>query len=369
VYEREHRIAETLQRSMLPERLPEIEGLELAARYLPAGRGTAIGGDWYDALELKDGRVALVVGDVVGHGLRAAAVMGQLRNATRAYALVETSPAEVVARLNRLVTSGGEEAMATVCYLLLDRETGEVTYASAGHPPPLMLGPDGPRFLEGGRSVPVGAAESAVFREAKAIVPPGGALLLYTDGLVERRDIPLEDRLGQLAAAARATGGELDGLCDQVLAGVLGPRQPVDDVALLAVRPRPVAGDRLILSLPAEPEALSSLRRRLARFLHAAGASEEEAYEITLTVSEAAGNAIEHAYGPGDETFEIEARLEDGAVVASVRDSGRWREPRGVERGRGLKIIEALMDEVEVSAAKPGTVVRMRRHLAARTRA
>ena len=129
VYQREHKIAETLQRSLLPERLPQIEGVQLAARYLPGARGAAIGGDWYDVLERPDGRVALVVGDVVGHGLRAAATMGQLRNAFRAYGLVESSPAEVVARINRLVMSGVEDAMATVVYLVLDRETGEVSYS------------------------------------------------------------------------------------------------------------------------------------------------------------------------------------------------------------------------------------------------
>ncbi|MGH2824554.1 MAG: PAS domain S-box protein, partial [Thermoleophilaceae bacterium] len=180
VYEREHTIAETLQRSLLPERLPRIEGLEIAARYLPAGHGAAVGGDWYDALERADGRVALVVGDVVGHGLRAAAIMGQLRNAFRAYGLAETSPAEVMARVNRLVISGEEEAMATVLYLVLDRETGDVSYASAGHPPPLVLSSWGPSFLEGGRSVPVGASESGIFREATAVLPPGASLLLYT---------------------------------------------------------------------------------------------------------------------------------------------------------------------------------------------
>jgi PAS domain S-box-containing protein len=184
VYEREHTIAETLQRSLLPERLPSVEGLEIAARYLPAGRGAAVGGDWYDVLERPDGRVALVVGDVVGHGLRAAATMGQLRNAFRAYALSESSPAEVMARVNRLVISGEEEAMATALYLVVDRETGEVTFASAGHPPPLVLSADGARFLEGGRSVPVGAAEPGVFREATAVLPKGASLLLYTDGLV-----------------------------------------------------------------------------------------------------------------------------------------------------------------------------------------
>jgi PAS domain S-box-containing protein len=365
VYEREHTIAETLQRSLLPERRPRIEGLEIAARYLPAGHGAAVGGDWYDALERPDGRVVVVVGDVVGHGLRAAAIMGQLRNAFRAYGLSEASPAEVMARVNRLLISGEEEAMATVLYLLLDRETGEVTFASAGHPPPLVLSAESAEFLSGGRSVPVGAAEPGVFREETAVLPPGATVLLYTDGLVERRDAPLEGRLDELAEVAGRAGAGLEALCDSVLAAVLGEQVPSDDVALLAVRPQPVATGSIRMSLPAEPEALAGLRRRLRRFLHAVGAAEDEAYEITLTVCEAAGNAIEHAYGPGDATFDVEASFEDGTLVAVVRDRGNWREQRGPDRGRGLKIIEGLMDDVEVSTEADGTMIRMRRQLAA----
>ena len=169
-------------------------------------------------LERPDGRVALVVGDVAGHGLRAAASMGQLRNAFRAYGMVEASPAEVVARINRLVMSGVEQVMATVLYLVLDRESGEVAWSAAGHPPPLVIAPDGARFLEGGRSVPIGAADPAVFREATAILPPGASLLLYTDGLVERRDTPLEERLTELADAAATGGDELGELCEHVIA-------------------------------------------------------------------------------------------------------------------------------------------------------
>jgi PAS domain S-box-containing protein len=363
VYEQEHHTAETLQRSLLPERLPRIDGVDLAARYIPAGTGAGVGGDWYDAIELRDGRVAVVVGDVVGHGLRAAASMGQLRNACRAYALVESSPADVVARLNRLVATGGEEVMATVLYLVLDRETGEVVYTSAGHPPPLVVGPEGAEFLDGGRSVPVGATESAVFREASATLPEQATLFLYTDGLVERRDVGLDDRLAQLRAASSAIGGDLSDICDQVLAGVLGTTSPSDDVALLAVRPAPVARDRLELTLAAEPDSLVGLRRRLGRFLHAVGATQEEAFEITLTISEAAGNAIEHAYGPGDAVFYVEASVDGDEVVASVRDTGSWRDQRDQQRGRGLTIIEGLMDDVEVMRAAGGTIVRMRRRL------
>jgi PAS domain S-box-containing protein len=365
VYQREHKIAETLQRSLLPERLPQIEGIQLAARYLPGARGAAIGGDWYDVLERPDGRVALVVGDVVGHGLRAAATMGQLRNAFRAYGLVESSPAEVVARINRLVMTGVEDAMATVVYVVLDRETGEVSFSAAGHPPPLVLAPDGPYFLEGGRSVPIGASDPAVFREATAVIPPGSSLLLYTDGLVERRDVGLEERLGQLAEVAGAAGDDLDVLCDRVLELVLGEGDPGDDVALLAVRPLPAASELISLTLPAEPGSLAVLRRRLARFLHATGASEAEQYELTLTICEAAGNAIEHAYGPGDATFDVEVTFAGGELVATVRDTGSWRDKRGEHRGRGLSIIEQLMDHVDVAADESGTVVTMRRRLAA----
>ena len=363
VYQREHRIAETLQRSLLPERLPPIEGLEMAARYLPGARGAAIGGDWYDVLERPDGRVALVVGDVVGHGLRAAASMGQLRNAFRAYGMVEASPAEVVARINRLVMTGVEQVMATVLYLVLDRETGEVSFSAAGHPPPLVIAPGGPHYLEGGRSVPIGAADPAVFRESTAILPPGSSLLLYTDGLVERRDTPLGERFDQLAAAARGAGSDLNGLCEDVLAGVLGDAEPGDDVALLAVRPLPAVDSQISLTLPAEPGSLAQLRRRLARFLHATGASEVEQYEITLTICEAAGNAIEHAYGPGDATYEVEVAFDAGELTASVRDTGSWREKRGEDRGRGLRIIEDLMDEVEVEREGAGTLIRMRRRI------
>ena len=311
VYEREHTIAETLQRSLLPERLPRIEGLEIAARYLPAGQGAAIGGDWYDALERPDGRVALVVGDVVGHGLRAAAMMGQLRNAFRAYGLAESSPAEVMARVNRLVMSGEEEVMATVLYLVLDRETGEVAFASAGHPPPLVLAADGGRVPRGrprgpdrrGRAgrVPRGVGGAAAGRGAAALHRrPGGA---------PRRAARAAPRRAGRGRRRAPTAGSR-GSATPCWPGVIGRAH----ARATTWRCWPCARARWRASRSASrcrpsPSRCPGLRRRLARFLHAAGADDAETYEITLTVCEAAGNAIEHAYGPGDATFDVEAQL------------------------------------------------------------
>lgn len=366
----DHEVAETLQRSLLPESLPAIDGVQLEARYLPASRGAAIGGDWYDAIELDDGRVAVVVGDVVGHGLRAATMMGQLRNAFRAYALVETSPAQTLVRLNRLLAKDGRDLMATALCVAIDRDTGEVSLASAGHPPPLVISRGGEvRFIEGGRSVPLGTADPVAFKDASARLEPGSTLVLYTDGLVERRDTSLDDRLAQLATVASVADGELGDVCDQLLEGILGGKRPEDDVAVLAVRLVGSEPGHLSLRLPADPAALAQLRRRLERFLEAAGAGEEERFEITLTVCEAASNAIEHAYGPGDAEFELEARRDGERVLVTVRDFGAWRERRGEDRGRGLKIMKAMMDDVEVSRTSRGTTVTMGRRLGMRAAA
>jgi anti-sigma regulatory factor (Ser/Thr protein kinase) len=146
---------------------------------------------------------------------------------------------------------------------------------------------------------------------------------------------------------------------------VLGEGEPGDDVAMLAVRPLATTAGRISLTLPAEPGSLARLRRRLARFLHGTGASDIEHYELTLTICEAAGNAIEHAYGPGDATYEVEVTFDGHVVVATVRDSGSWRAKRGEHRGRGLSIIEELMDEVNVERDERGTSVTMRRRVGA----
>ncbi|MDQ4042053.1 MAG: SpoIIE family protein phosphatase, partial [Actinomycetota bacterium] len=199
LYDREHRIAETLQRSLLPARLPRLPGVSIAARYMPGGAD--VGGDWYDAIALEDGSVGLAMGDVVGHGIEAAALMGELRNSLRAFALDSAAPREVVGRLDRLVKRLSGDQMATLLYAVIDPAEGTVRYTCAGHPPPLVLGPDGSvEHLWEGRSPLLGLAGPVDFEEGAMQFADGSTLALYTDGLVEVPGEDLETGLARLRA-------------------------------------------------------------------------------------------------------------------------------------------------------------------------
>ena len=218
VYQTEHDLALTLQQALLPDGLPRAEGLELAVRYLPTADGAAAGGDFYDALELSGGRLGIAVGDVVGHGPGAAAAMGQLRSALRAYALEGRAPARVLQLLSRYAEGVPGARGATVVYAVIDPGAREVRYATAGHPPPLLLAPgEAPRYLNGARGVPLDRALGHVYTDATASLAENGTLILYSDGTIERRGEGLEAGLERLAGAA---DGALtpEALADQLLA-------------------------------------------------------------------------------------------------------------------------------------------------------
>jgi PAS domain S-box-containing protein len=366
LHERQRDIAETLQRSLLPERLPASPELALAARYVPGGAGMEVGGDWYDAISLPDGRLFIAVGDVVGRGIAAASAMGQLRNAVRAYALEGFGPAPVLGRLNQFAFElGRQDLFATVLVAVIDSSRREARLASAGHPPPLLVGPGSETtFVEEGRSLPLGAMQRAEFEEATIALPPGGTLVLYTDGLVERREETIDAGLTRLEAAAIEAPEELEQFIDHLIAAS-AVQEHGDDVAILAVRLLERRVDRLQLRYPARPSALASVRSALRDWLELAGASEEEVYEVTVACNEACTNSIEHPLRPPDAAFfEVEADCADGVVDLVVRDFGRWRDqaPPG-DRGRGLKFIDALMESVDVRSSDEGTEVHMRRRL------
>jgi len=358
LYEREHRVAETLQRSLLPESVPQLDRAELAALYLPGSDEASVGGDWYDAITLGEGRVALVIGDVVGRGVKAASAMGQLRNAVRAYLLEGYGPAPTLERVNRLLdTLGG--GFATISLLVVDTGSGELVYANAGHPPPLVVGPDGAtHWLEAGLAPPIGAASGVAYREAQDAIPEGGALVLYTDGLVERRNEPIDAGLGRLAAAASDSPGHAGTLASRLVAAIPGSARP-DDVAVLVLSRREAAGGSLTVRLPAEATSLGPLRERLRRWLDAEGLDRTEAADVLLAVGEAASNAIEHPLEPAPAAIVVTlARMEGDTVRISIRDHGRWDEqPSAPHRGRGMNIMQAIAGELAIDRTPEGTIV------------
>jgi anti-sigma regulatory factor (Ser/Thr protein kinase)/putative methionine-R-sulfoxide reductase with GAF domain len=327
----EQRVAMVLQRSLLPKQLVEPVGVSVGARYVPAS--DEVGGDWYDTFELDGGRLGIAIGDVVGHGVRAAALMGQVRTALQAYALQGTEPGRTLVLVDRFVQALPDFAMATAAYAVLDPDTGRVQLASAGHLPPLVVGGETPRVVE------------------LTPAPP----------LIERPGIPLTQ---SIEAMLELLGHEtsVDDLCQLAIQHLVPVEGLRDDVALIAIHNRPVP-DELMLEFPAEPRVLSEARRTLRRWLRHMGADSDQAAEITLAASEACANAIEHAYSPAPARFTLHARAHRGEVTLTVRDTGQWRETRGEHRGRGLTIMKAAMHGVEANTTPGGTEIVMRRRL------
>ncbi len=353
-------IAETLQTSLLPPTLPTLDRLELAARYLPGAHGTRAGGDWYDVLPLDDGRVAIAVGDVVGQGARAAAVMGQLRSVLSGYLLEGHEPERALALLDRYAGRVPGATGSTVTCLVIDQTTGELTWARAGHPPPLVLGPTGPRFLEDATGTVLGVRGRPPYVPGHTRLAAGESVVLYTDGLVERRGEPIDDGLDRLLE----TGGKAHPLPPAALAEALLDAGlddgPTDDVALLVVRLMPVP---LYLDLPAEGHRLRGLRETITAWAAAVGIGPDEGYDLQLAVGEAAANAAEHAYAPGlpgRMRIEISRSVADARIAVRVRDGGQWRPPpvdHG-HRGRGLDLFREIGDDVELAPGPDGTEIR-----------
>ena len=364
-YEREVGTVEMLQHSLLPDRLPILPGVRIAARYLPGG--AAVGGDWYDAIPLEDGRVGLAMGDVVGHGLGAASLMGQLRHATRAYALDGHSPKGVLDRLDRLVRGLPGAQMATLLYMVVDSDLTTVRFASAGHVPPLVVSQDADaRFLEGAPNPPLGVFDSSGHEELTVKVEPGSTIVLYTDGLVEERGVSIDAGLEALRRAARHPADPVD-LCEHLVDSMLSIHPAHDDIAVLALQALPARAEPLHLEVSTDPTRLGDVRRHLGGWLRRSGASEEDVGIAQMACHEACSNAIEHGYGFGEGSFTIDGHMDNGKVVLEVTDQGTWIErPEGglPYRGRGLALMEALMDTVQLSHDGDGTTVRMERGVA-----
>jgi anti-sigma regulatory factor (Ser/Thr protein kinase)/putative methionine-R-sulfoxide reductase with GAF domain len=358
----ERAAASALQRSLIPDRLPSIPGLELAGRYLPAGAG-GVGGDWYDVFLLPTGRVGVVMGDVLGRGLRAAVVMGRLRSALRAYALEATEPGEVLERLDRKLQHFEAGQMTTVLYATLDADLATLSLSSAGHPLPMASSPGSDvATVAAAVDPPLGVDTGVRRRTTTLALPPGAVLALFTDGLVERRGESITDGLERLRRPLRA--GSAEQRCATAIHAMLGGADPQDDVALLVMR-REDSGDSppLHVTIPAVATSLVLVRTALRRWLSTLALSERQELDVMLAVGEAMANVVSHAYGPRGGTMDVDLSHSASDIVATIRDTGRWRRPRGTNRGRGISIMENCADDVSVDTTESGTTVRLRFHL------
>jgi PAS domain S-box-containing protein len=346
-------IAQRLRSVFAPPRPPATPGVSLATLYIPAAEG--VSGDWHDAIPLPDGTLGLAIGDVTGHGIEAAAMMGTLRAALHAYALEMHEPSVVLDRLNVVLMQAGAR-MASVLYAILDAEEGIVRFASAGHPPLLLIDPEGEvSFLRLGRSPLLGHEYPRERPQAIASLEPGSTLMMYTDGVLEGGCNSVDEALERLAASvAGAVGVDPQSLCTRVLPGS-DPRE--DDAALLICRLDEIGEAELILELEADPGQLPVLRRAVAGWLERLGVGRNEGFQLLLAADEAARNAVEHAYGLESGSFAVGASCSDDIVTIRVSDAGQWRPPGRRRRGRGIPLMRKLVDQMEIRDLRPGTEI------------
>lgn len=347
-FDEQRGVAVALQRSLLPQSLEPVEGLDVAWRYVPGTDGTEVGGDWADVVELPGGRIAVVVGDVMGRGLRAAAVMGQLRTAVRTLAIGDPPPSDLLTQLDTIVNGLGGDQIVTCVYAVYDPGRSTLTVANAGHLPPLLLIGGTTTAIQQGTAVPLGVG-GVEFVEHTLDLPDGAIVALYTDGVVERRGGDLGAAVTVLGQALATAGGTLEERCETLLraAPAAGAAGFTDDVALLLVRAREEVWSGVVTEhLDSTPASVGRARRIVEEALDRWGLDESEdlATTMALLVSELVTNAVRYAPGAG---VDLLVRRGPGALWVEVSDvdtrSPRLRHAAPTdEGGRGLALVQAL---------------------------
>jgi anti-sigma regulatory factor (Ser/Thr protein kinase) len=349
----------TLQRSMLARTdLPP----GFAVRYEPAVSPLEIGGDWYDVLPVGDDHIGIIVGDCVGRGLSAAAVMGQLRSSARALLLTGAEPATLLEQLDSVAALIPDAFCTTVFVAILDSRSQRLMYSCAGHVPAVLAVPESPpQLLSDARSVPLAVQSDGPRPQAAVTLADGSSLLFYTDGLVERRDESIDAGIARVAEVMSKTFElPVDAVADALLDKLAPDGGYDDDVAIVLYRH---PGSALLVEIEAVPVRLTDMRRRLTNWLGSVGVSESLAADIVLVVNEALSNCAEHAYrGRAPGTMRLEAQLDDGHIQITVSDSGSWKTPPADPgtRGRGLLLMRALSEQMDVDGTAAGTIVGMR---------
>lgn len=349
----------TLQRSMLaPTELPA----GFAVRYEPAVSPLEIGGDWYDVLPVGDDCIGIIVGDCVGRGLSAAAVMGQLRSSARALLLTGASPAKLIEQLDSVAAFIPDAFCTTVFVAILDTRSETLTYSSAGHVPAVLAAPDSrPQLLTDARSVPLAVHRDEPRPQAAAALTGGSTLLLYTDGLVERRDEPIDTGMERVAEVmARTMEAPVDAVADALLEELAPAAGYDDDVAIVLYRHRCHSLD---LEIEAIPARLTDVRQHLTAWLHGVDAPKSLTADIVLVVNEACSNSAEHAYrGVEPGSMRVRAALDGRHIQIQIADAGSWKTPPANPgtRGRGLLLMRTLSEEVDLDGTAQGTTVCLR---------
>jgi anti-anti-sigma factor len=369
-------IVAELQEALLPTALPVLPRARIAARYLVAGQEQAAGGDWFDAIPLNGGAVALVVGDVVGHGLSASAAMGQLRAVLAELLAAEDDLGQVLRRTDAFAARMPSLRAATLVLVVLDPAAGTLRYTTCGHPPPLVIGVDGrARYLKGTGTGPLGTGSPPVL--ASSALAPGELVLLYSDGLVERPDQTIAEGMAELAVVATAAAaaaadrdadpGAAERVC-QLSVEVLTRTGHTDDITALAAQWLADPVPPLQLALPSARSSLTTARDAFADWLSKLDATADDWEALHLAMVEMVTNAIEHAYSreaPG--IIELDATLgSDGSVTCLITDHGTWRppDPADADRGYGLMVAGHVVDKLLVShPAAGGTTVTLRHRL------
>ena len=354
---RERRVSRSFQQALLPTDLPSGDQHAFSAAYAPATDEAEVGGDWYDAFELPDGRIALSIGDVAGHGLEAAVVMGEVRQTFRVAAMENRDPAAVLDVANRLLMLRRDATMVTALFGVFDGRT--FTYSSAGHPPPALGTIEGTSEQLPIAGIPLGVEPDPSRQSWTVSVPPGSLLVLYTDGLIELGHDVLDGERRLLDAVAAEAKRPSRDPAASIRDRVLGRRANVDDIAILALAVVEAPADEVDLQFTAVPVASRLVRQSVSRFAKAAGLADDQRFALNVAIGEAVNNVIEHSYLREPGTFSVRVVRDSRKIVSTVEDRGMWRRARRDGRGHGLSIIRSLMDGVEVNMSRAGTTVRM----------
>jgi len=353
----QHRVADRLQRALLPSDLPAHAAVRFDAAYRPATDETVVGGDWYDAFDIGDGRIGVSIGDVAGHGLEAAVAMGEARRAIRTAAPGFGSPAEMLDYVNGILPLHESVGMATAIAGFYDPRDGTFRYASAGHPPPILVGADRRPYALPGGGMPLGLGMSIASPDWTVTVDPGTSIVMYTDGLLEySRDIIAGERMLRDAISETDLAGSADP-AEALHAAIFASVDNTDDAATLVLQGLGDGPSRLLRS-SAFPSAAAIARSSLRRHLLHAGATRDATERVLFAVGEAVANAIEHGRDGG--AFEVDVERVDDTLHVEVRNEGPWREfLANDERGRGLPIMNAFADGVSITTSSSSTGIRL----------